>query len=214
METEDHKGIDSAMAALQAQLPRIGKASTAQYGRYADLADVTGRIMPLLGRHGLSFVCMPDRAEDGATVLRYELRHVTGEKHSGTYLLSPGPLKPQDMGSAITYARRYALCAVTGVAPDEDDDDAQAAQQASVRRAVTPAGPRASRASQEQLGEIRHRLESLGVTDPAQALQTMARLAKVSELRRAGALTQEQGELVLGALRTITTPDELNAAVG
>jgi hypothetical protein len=34
-------------------------------------------------------------------------------------------------GSAITYARRYALCAALGIAPDEDDDGA----------ATTPAKP-------------------------------------------------------------------------
>ena len=37
---------------------------------------------------------------------------------------------PQDIGKAITYARRYALCAVTGLAPGGDDDDGKSATDA------------------------------------------------------------------------------------
>lgn len=37
----------------------------------------------------------------------------------------PDPTRsnPQEIGSALTYARRYALCSVVGIAPAEDDDD-------------------------------------------------------------------------------------------
>jgi ERF superfamily len=62
-------------------------------------------------------------------VLAYRLYHApSGQAIGGDYPLSSST--PQTMGGAITYARRYCLLAVTGAAPDEDDDDAQAAEQA------------------------------------------------------------------------------------
>lgn len=123
-----HPGLAAALAALQAELPTLGKGNTATVRgdkgsytyRYADLADVSKAIMPLLAKQGLSFSAKPTLDEHGRFGLVYTLRHTSGESDSGVYPLPSG--KPQEMGSAITYARRYALCAVTGIAPDQDDD--------------------------------------------------------------------------------------------
>ena len=46
-----------------------------------------------------------------------------GDAITGTWPLGSGT--QQQLGAAVTYARRYCLCAVTGIAPDEDDDDGQ-----------------------------------------------------------------------------------------
>ena len=120
--------LAAALAAFQAELPRIGKGNTADAGtykyKYADLADVSSTVLPLLGKHGLSFSAKPMLDEAGKFVLEYTLRHSSGEQDGGRYPLPTG--KPQDVGSAITYARRYALSAITGVAPDTDDDGASA----------------------------------------------------------------------------------------
>jgi len=125
----EFQGIAAALADLQSHLPRIGKDAQAQYGKYADLADVTKAIMPLLGERGLSFTCAPTLVfAERQFVLEYTLRHVSGEQLTGTYPL-PSSGSPQQVGSAITYARRYALCAVTGAVADEDDDG-QAAEKA------------------------------------------------------------------------------------
>lgn len=125
--------LATALAAFQADLPRVGKGNTADMGNYsysyADLADVSAAILPKLAAHGLSFSSKPTLDEAGKFVLRYTLRHCAGEQDSGDYPIASNGT-PQQMGSAITYARRYALLAVTGVAPDHDDDDGQAAQQA------------------------------------------------------------------------------------
>jgi hypothetical protein len=129
---EPCKTLAEALAQLQARLPRVAKASEGQVGprtyKYADLADVSDALLPLMASVGLSFSAKPT-LEDGAFVLRYELRHVSGESDLGRYPL-PASGTPQQVGSAITYARRYTLCAVTGLAPGGDDDDAQAAEQA------------------------------------------------------------------------------------
>lgn len=127
--------LATALAAFQKALPKIGKGSVADAGtykfKYADLADVSAAVLPLLGEHGLSFSARPTLDEGGRFVLAYELLHASGDSRSGAYPL-PASGNSQAIGSAITYARRYALCAVTGVAADEDDDG-QAAKEARVQ---------------------------------------------------------------------------------
>jgi len=137
--------LAAALAAVQAELPRLGKAETGKVSgknkdgeffsyeySYADLASVSRAIMPLLGEHGLAFTAFPTVVERNL-VLRYHLLHESGEQLAGEYPLTGSTA--QQLGSSITYARRYCLCAVTGIAPDEDDDaaaadGAKAAQQA------------------------------------------------------------------------------------
>src|SRR5690242_10800453 len=125
--------LNAALAAFQAELPRVTKSATGQVGnkrdyKYADLADVTEVALPLLAKQGLSFTAIPD-VRAGMFGLRCVLRHKSGEEDSGFYPLPGLGTAPQQVGSAITYARRYALCAATGIAPDGDDDDAASAQQ-------------------------------------------------------------------------------------
>lgn len=129
-------GLAGALAGFQAELPSIGKDSKATVPgkdgkagysyRYADLASISAVVLPLAAKYGLSFTARPTLDEQGRFVLAYSLRHTSGEHDDGAYPLPPSNARPQDVGSAITYARRYALCSVFGIAPDEDDDGQQA----------------------------------------------------------------------------------------
>jgi hypothetical protein len=133
------ESLAAALAKLQTKLPKIGKDKTARVtsqrtGKthtydYANLATVSERILPLMGELGLAFLAKPTFGPTGEFALVYRLLHVSGQSEDGAYPL-PSSGSPQEIGSAITYARRYCLCAVTGVAPDDDDDDAQAAETA------------------------------------------------------------------------------------
>lgn len=126
--------LAAALAKVQAELPKLGKSETgkvqgvsasgAAYSyeyKYADLASISEAVLPLLGRNGLAFTAWPG-VVDGKLVLEYHLLHEAGEKLTGLYPISGNTA--QALGSSITYARRYCLCAVTGVAPDKDDDAA------------------------------------------------------------------------------------------
>lgn len=125
--------LADALVALQAEMPRITKGETARVRSdkgsysytYADLADVSAQLLPVMTKLGLAFTARPTM-QDGAFVLAYSLMHTSGEREDGAYPL-PNSGTPQAIGSAITYARRYCLLAVTGAAPDDEDDDAQAA---------------------------------------------------------------------------------------
>lgn len=127
------ENLAGALAAVQASLPDVRKGMTAHVRsdkgsysyQYADLADITKAVLPLLGANGLAWICRPTLTEDQRFVLSYELLHASGEKIGGEYPL-PSNGTPQAIGSAITYGRRYCLCAVTGVAADADDDGAAA----------------------------------------------------------------------------------------
>lgn len=139
--TEDHPSLTAAIAAVQADLPVVGKDHKATVKsdkgsytyKYANLAQVSAAILPLLSKHGLAWTTRPTLDDAGRFVLKYELEHTSGASKDGSYPL-PTTTRPQEMGSAITYARRYALCAVTGLAPEEDDDNASAAERSAVLR--------------------------------------------------------------------------------
>lgn len=126
--TDKPASLATALAAFQGELPTVKKTKTAvvktktggeyRYS-YADLADVSNEVLPLLGKHGLSFSTRPTMT-DGRFVLAYVLLHESGDFVAGEYPL-PQVGSPQEIGSAITYARRYSLCSMVGVAAEEDD---------------------------------------------------------------------------------------------
>ena len=134
----EHENLTAALADVQAHLPAISKDKTAKVKgkskagnefdytyKYVDLATISEAVLPLLAGAGLAWTTLPTLEDGGRFVLRYALRHVSGDSLDGAYPL-PSAGSPQEIGSAITYARRYTLCSVVGIAPDEDDDGAAA----------------------------------------------------------------------------------------
>ena len=130
--------LTKALSAVQGALPVIDKSKTAEVQtknngkytyKYADLSDICEKLYPLLAEHELAWTTQPTLNDGGRFVLLYSLRHAAGESIDGIYPLPILDGRPQDTGSAITYARRYALCSVVGIVPDEDDDG-QGAEQA------------------------------------------------------------------------------------
>lgn len=153
--TETSK-LTEALVAFQAELPDVSKGGNnpAFKSKYATLPDITKAVFPVLAKHNLAWVTMPDETADGH-VLRWELRHVSGEVLRGVWPLPEG-VKAQELGSWITYGRRYALSAVTGITPDEDDDG---------NKAVTPTKVRAASKIDDAIAAI-GRAASAGDLDP------------------------------------------------
>lgn len=203
--------INKALAELQTKLPRISKDLRAEVetktGRkytysYADLALISREVLPLLGNAGLSFISRPTMNDDGKFVLAYELRHVSGDVIEGEYPL-PTQGTPQEVGSAITYARRYCLCAVTGVAPDDEDHDAIVAEKAARRqrregqqpKPHTPAQPPMSA---EQQKRLQNAFEALGLGPDAKEKRLSYAMRVVGRnLRSATELSHVEAELVI-----------------
>lgn len=97
----------------------------ANYGKYATLPACLDAARKTLARHSLAVLQMvypdPDR-------LVTRIVHASGNfiEDGGVPLLCENKSNPQKMGSAITYARRYGLCAMLCIVGEEDDDGQRA----------------------------------------------------------------------------------------
>lgn len=92
--------------------------------KYADLASVWDAIRGPLTDNGLAVAQTTDLTEDGTLVVVTTLMHESGESISGRMPVKAKDDSPQAMGSGVSYARRYALAAICGVAPEDDDGEA------------------------------------------------------------------------------------------
>ena len=93
---------------------------------YADLTSVIKVIKEPFAKHGLSFVQLPVTSVGGNGIgVATMLMHDSGQWIKSEYLLPMDKVTPQGAGSAITYARRYALQALAGI-PSVDDDSEMA----------------------------------------------------------------------------------------
>ena len=151
--------LAAALAKVQADLPTLERDRTVTVETkrgepysysYVTLARLSEVVLPLLAKHGLSFVAMPGAGSDGKMCVRYLLMHESGEALTGEFPLS-GEGGIQMIGGRITYARRYCLAAVVGVAADEDDESRLA------QDAPRPAQRRQQGSGQQQGGTAARR---------------------------------------------------------
>ena len=122
IESENISDLATALAKAQGAMGPaiINKVNPHFRNRYADLAAVLEAVRKPLADNGLS-VTQTTHLSDDVFVLRTTLRHASGQWIASEYPLPIGA-KPQELGSALTYGRRYEISAMIGVAADEDDD--------------------------------------------------------------------------------------------
>lgn len=117
--------LAKALTAFQKASPPITKDKTAKLGsysyKYADLSTIWEKIRGTLADNELSVIQSPSsyQTEQSLTTM---LLHSTGQWVSDTMSLKIIQDTPQGQGSAITYARRYALTAMLGLVADDDND--------------------------------------------------------------------------------------------
>ncbi len=141
-----------AMAAFQRECPAIKKTREATIPTrggggfsysYAPLDEIVAVVQPILGAHGLS-VSWRTRLEANQVIACCRISHVLGhsEDSGDTHIpivQGDGGANPmQRVGIATTYARRYSLVSVLGLAPEDDDDGQAAPSRAKGKK--TPAG--------------------------------------------------------------------------
>lgn len=119
--------LAKALSAAQGEMKNPPKDSVNPHfkSKYADLATVRDTVIPALSKNGLAVIQLPTEI-GGEPALTTILTHSGGEFVESTMLLRPSKKDPQGVGSSLTYARRYSLQSMVGVAAD-DDDDANAA---------------------------------------------------------------------------------------
>jgi hypothetical protein len=196
---DEPKNIDEVILVIQGERPVLTKDKKGQVGnqktKYADLVQVNDVVLKRLNDMSTIWKCRP-HLEAGSFGLHYSLMHVP----SGTAEAGVWPLKlsenPQQMGSAVTYGRRYALLAVLGIVSDDEDDDGNAASggryaqrgasagrqpagdaragerpQATARRAQPPLPGEADKMSPRQQGMMHALFTKVDMTDRADRMQ-------------------------------------------
>jgi hypothetical protein len=105
--------------------------------KYADVADVLSMARPVLAKHKIALV-QTTSMQGGALILVTRLAH-DGQWFESDYPVCQIGADHKEMGSALTYARRYAASAILGVASEDDADGEGAARSHAPERAPPPA---------------------------------------------------------------------------
>ena len=124
MQSEQMNELATALSKAQGEMQAASKDVENTYfkSKYADLGNVWMACRAPLSKNGLS-VIQTTRIENNALILITTLMHSSGQWMSGHYPINPIKNDPQGMGSAVSYARRYALSAIVGAYQAADDDD-------------------------------------------------------------------------------------------
>lgn len=125
--------IAAALAIAQGEIESASKLSDNPFynSKYADLAEVWNTARGPLSKNALSVVQLTQGGPVLITIITI-LSHSSGQFFRSDLTVKPvakvdkktGELReisPQDLGSAITYGRRYALAAICGIAQQDDD---------------------------------------------------------------------------------------------
>ena len=175
MNTSEQIGdLVAALSAAQGDLTNPPKNKTNPHfnSKYVDLSDGLEVIRKTFSKHKLAFM-QATKLEDGMIVLYTRLMHPSGQWIESTYPVC-GLDKHQAMGSALTYARRYTIFAMAGVAGEDDDDGNTAAEvKAPPKRAPKPVEPSLSPEDSANLYETM--LSSLNMVSTMQELNQWAK---------------------------------------
>ncbi|WP_299079013.1 ERF family protein [uncultured Paraglaciecola sp.] len=125
--SESISELASALSKAQGQIKGAVKDSANPFfkSKYADLSSVWEACRDALSSNELSIVQSPETAQNGITI-ETMLCHSSGQWITSSYVMPVSKVDAQAVGSAITYARRYALAAMVGVAPEDDDGNSAA----------------------------------------------------------------------------------------
>ena len=141
----DRAAFAKAFIAAQQATEAVKKAATNPHfkSKYADLSEVVEATVPALNANGIGVIQSPGYDGDLVSVTT-TLLHESGATCTGVLRMRPTKNDPQGVGSAVTYARRYSLLAMTGAAPEDDDGNAASAKPntgAPKALTVQPEGP-------------------------------------------------------------------------
>ena len=123
--------LSKAFAKMQMELEQPLKNADNPFfkSKYVPLENVVDSITRAANKHGLSFTQFPSSDENGNVTVGTMVMHESGEWiEYDPICMKPVKNDPQAVGSAITYAKRYALSAIFGITSDNDDDGNEATQ--------------------------------------------------------------------------------------
>lgn len=156
--SESISKISAALLKAQRAITFASKDATNPHfkNKYADLPAVIDAIKPALNEAGIMFLQTPSPSDSGSLALTTRLLHESGEWIEDMATLPLPKNDPQGYGSAMTYARRYALAAITGLYQDDDDGNAASGPK-------PPAKP-VAKLTMDQVAAIEDAAKSAGLT--------------------------------------------------
>ena len=172
MKSDSINELATALAKAQGQMQGAIKDSTNPFFKatYADLSSVWDACRKPLSDNGLSIVqtIEPIEATEPGLLVTW-LLHSSGQFITSSVSIKAVPNKgnsvgPQEIGSAITYMRRYALAAIVGIAPE--DDDGEVAQ----GRQKNGDGVHKEKSATEEAGALDNILKEIATTTSKTAL--------------------------------------------
>ena len=118
------KTLYKALFDAQKEFPVIKKADSNPFfkSKYAGLPSVLEVVLPILHKHGIILSQSPENSEGRIGVTTDLIHAESGETKTSSFTMQLAKNDPQGAGSAITYARRYAIVSILGLNVDEDDD--------------------------------------------------------------------------------------------
>lgn len=121
--SENINELATALSKAQGEIRPAIKDSNNPFfkSKYADLASVWEVCREPLAKNGLC-VSQHPTAEGNTVTIETLVTHNSGQWMSSKLSMTSKEATPQGIGSAITYARRYALSSIVGIASEEDDD--------------------------------------------------------------------------------------------
>lgn len=157
------KEIATALIEVQKEMVPVAKTKENPFfhSKYASLDAVMPKALAILNKHNLSLLQTIGLNGD-VTTLTTMLMHSSGEWISDEQPLLLVKNDPQGQGSAVTYARRYALMSAIGMVADEDDDASKAAKASA--KPTAPSKPISSPATYTKQNPPTQTID-----DPAQA---------------------------------------------
>ena len=195
-QSESITDLATALCLAQAEMGGAVKDSNNPFFKssYADLTSVIKVIKQPFANHGLSFVQLPVTSDGGKGVgVSTMLMHNSGQWIQSEYLLPMDKITPQGAGSAITYARRYALQSLVGI-PAVDDDSEMAMYRNSPPPVVEPPAKRVSKSLAQSVVALVVSSQASGET--SELVEALAELDEIEKQVIWRQLTGKQQEFV------------------
>jgi len=186
--SETIKELAEALAKAQASIEGATRDTDNPFfkSKYADLGAVWDACRKPLSDNGLSIVQMPT-SENGSILVETILMHSSGEWIADTLAVPVSKQDAQGYGSAITYARRYALMAAVGIAPEDDDGNGAVGGKSASKAAPEQSSGRKKSAAAKRDGDYEAIEAEIGQTSTPDELREwgVANKARIDALPRA-----------------------------
>ncbi len=198
--SSENKELYAALSNAQAKIEHAKKSSMNPHfkSKYADLATVWDACREPMTSEGLAVVQLPCEAPAGFAGLNTIITHKSGQSISEKFFIPVAQANnPQAVGSALTYAKRYALLGAAGIAPEDDDGNAATAAPRAAKPPILAAQVDLTVTKEEILAK----LAACKTETEQRTLYSDVRLSCIDEPHKTELLTRMGDVIRLGQLK-------------